>query len=196
MGIMGMGADKGKFRLISVTQTNAFGESRFIWKEHSGLTEENYSGINILNYSRAVPVHNELTVFFETPVALTKIQNVFGGIPFKNIIESLGERYNNLSVLYGNTSFEMHEAYLKFAHSIRIVESHLTWNEYTRKSFRKDEKAPIEGYTGMIRYKGPVKSLTHYLPLLLLGQHLHVGRNIVFGAGKYTVDKESYTFNG
>jgi hypothetical protein len=51
---------------------------------------------------------------------------------------------------------------------------------------------PITGYVGYVQYKGPI--LAQYLPLLILGQWLQVGKKTNYGAGQYVINNEYYTF--
>jgi len=51
-----------------------------------------------------------------------------------------------------------------------------------RYSRRQERRIPMGGLVGSVTYRGP---LDEFLPWLALGEHVHVGKNTVFGMGKY-----------
>ncbi len=57
----------------------------------------------------------------------------------------------------------------------------VTWNRY---SARQRRKIPMTGYIGRIEFQGNMKM---YIPWLVLGSLLHIGKQTVFGMGGYRV---------
>jgi hypothetical protein len=58
------------------------------------------------------------------------------------------------------------------------------WVEYPRLSTRTDEEMPLAGFVGTITCHGIDPRLW---PLLRIGQEIHVGRQIVWGHGRYSL---------
>jgi CRISPR/Cas system endoribonuclease Cas6 (RAMP superfamily) len=44
----------------------------------------------------------------------------------------------------------------------------------------------LSGFVGEVTYRGEFEP---FLPLLLLGEYLHVGKNVAFGNGWYRIEK-------
>lgn len=61
-------------------------------------------------------------------------------------------------------------------------EKGLRWRDWTRYSNRQKQKMALGGVVGDWTLRG---DLAPFLPLLHLGQWLHVGKNATFGLGKY-----------
>jgi CRISPR-associated endoribonuclease Cas6 len=74
----------------------------------------------------------------------------------------------------------IHEA-IEGAKDIAVDRSNLHWRDWERYSARQDARMRLGGVVGSIKYKG---ALTCFLPILLLGEYLHIGKNTSFGLGK------------
>lgn len=59
----------------------------------------------------------------------------------------------------------------------------LVWRDWTRYSSRQGQKMALGGVVGSWRLEGDLEA---FLPYLILGQWLHVGKEAVFGLGRYT----------
>ena len=76
---------------------------------------------------------------------------------------------------------------LEAARAIRLIESELHWRDDIRNSRRMGMKQLFGGYIGWQVYEG---DFTPFVPLLLLGEQLHVGKRATFGFGRITVEAE------
>lgn len=66
-----------------------------------------------------------------------------------------------------------------------VTSSHqLKWQDWTRYSSRQNQKMQLGGVVGQWRLDDVPQP---FMPYLILGQWLHVGKNATFGLGKYTV---------
>jgi hypothetical protein len=74
----------------------------------------------------------------------------------------------------------IHEA-IECAKGIAIDRSDLHWQDWERYSARQDVRMKLGGMVGSIKYVG---ALAGFLPYLLFGECLHVGKNTSFGLGK------------
>ena len=102
---------------------------------------------------------------------------------FHHLIRRLRDRINALSVTY--CGGPLHINFQKIAEkalSIKTIRANLRWVERKRKGVHDQS-----GFVGEIRYQGDIKE---FLPLLVLGEYLHVGEDAVFGNGWYRI-KES-----
>jgi len=62
---------------------------------------------------------------------------------------------------------------------------HLQWHDLERHSGTQGRKLPLGGLLGSATLHGPTHALHHLLPLLYLGEQLHMGKETVMGLGRY-----------
>jgi len=60
----------------------------------------------------------------------------------------------------------------------------LYWQDWERYSSRQQTRMKFGGWVGEIIYQGDFQ---RFLPLLRLGEHIHVGKVTTFGLGKYRI---------
>ena len=63
---------------------------------------------------------------------------------------------------------------------VKLVSARLTWEEHTRFSTKSRIRHPIGGVKGEAVYEGDFKE---FLPLLLVGEEIHIGKHASFGNG-------------
>lgn len=108
---------------------------------------------------------------------------------FHTVIRSLLRRISSLCYFYQGFSYEADfPAIIRRATEVRLVEDETRWFNWERYSSRQDKKVPLGGFTGDATYTGPVGE---FLPLLRLGELIHVGKGTVFGQGKFVVKKST-----
>ncbi len=73
---------------------------------------------------------------------------------------------------------------LKMAAAAVDSEKQLKWQEWTRRSSRQQKIMQLGGVVGRWTLRG---NLAPFLPALNLGQWLHVGKETVFGLGRYAL---------
>ena len=69
--------------------------------------------------------------------------------------------------------------------SLSLTGNRLRWRELTRYSNRQEREVRLGGLTGSVRLEG---DLTAWLPLIVLGQVVHLGKNTTLGFGHYRID--------
>lgn len=62
---------------------------------------------------------------------------------------------------------------------------HLHWHDLQRHSGTQNQKLPLGGLLGSATLSGPHAALQRLLPLLQLGEQLHIGKETVMGLGRY-----------
>ena len=75
-------------------------------------------------------------------------------------------------------------ALIAAAHGVTHT-SRLQWVRKERRSFRTERVVPMSGFVGKVRFVG---ELAPFLPLIFLGEYLHIGHHTAFGFGKYRID--------
>jgi CRISPR/Cas system endoribonuclease Cas6 (RAMP superfamily) len=68
------------------------------------------------------------------------------------------------------------------AKTVKTVAKDLRWVEWERYSGRQDTTMLMGGFVGSARFQG---DLGEFVPLLRLGELVHVGKGTVFGLGLF-----------
>jgi hypothetical protein len=110
---------------------------------------------------------------------------VDSGPPFAVLVKALRRRANLL--LKAHVSAQAHldgQQWVEQAERVRIVACQNEWKSWSRVSGRQNKEIKMGGLTGQVTYEG---HLQPYLPLLCLGELVHVGKKTVFGNGQYQI---------
>ncbi|MCM8826482.1 MAG: CRISPR system precrRNA processing endoribonuclease RAMP protein Cas6 [Candidatus Omnitrophica bacterium] len=184
LGNIGLGKNRGKFELDRICD---FKKNKVYDKEDDILRNFD-SRINfeeIINYYSNL---DSLSLNFLTPTRI-KIKNDLIVKPeFHILIRALLHRFSALSYFHCQAELKLdYNLLISQAERIRIKEDNLKWLDWERYSSRQNTRMKFGGFVGRITYEGNFKE---FLPLLLLGQFTHIGKNCTFGLGKYEILKE------
>ncbi len=186
----GMGAYRSAFSLKSVTAV-AGGHEKPVY---SGQDKVVHTQTPVLTFShilgQAQSVNpDKITIRFHTPAILKSNGHIVRQPEFHHIIKRLRDRINSLAYFYcGETLAVNYKEFGEQAQSVRRIGGDFKWVEVSRYSSRRRLWHELSGFTGYGVYEG---GLRPYLPLLVLGQYLHVGKGTVFGNGWYEITEEN-----
>jgi hypothetical protein len=109
---------------------------------------------------------------------------------FRAVARALVRRLRLLSQVHGAGEWPQAEygPLLDLAETVRLGHDETFWMGYTRRSKSSGEQ-DVEGFVGQAWYAG--EDLRPLLPILWLGQWLHVGKEYVLGCGRYKVEQVS-----
>ncbi len=196
-GQKGIGQRRGRFALESVFWPAAEGENRLIYNGAEkrlipgpfGLSADEFvrrrlAGLEILKRHACC-----LRVVFLTPLRLRVQRDLQDCISFELLMRSLLRRLWHLSVVHGEGELRLdHRALIERATSVRVVRSDLHWLDWERYSHRQRTKMKLGGLVGEVEYGFTnAAEMAEFLPLLILGEFLHVGTSTTFGLGKYEI---------
>lgn len=103
---------------------------------------------------------------------------------FHVVVKRLRDRINRLATAYCGTELQVDYKELGTkAEGVKILSVQGGWQERSRKT-RAGERQDLSGFVGSITYEGDFEE---FLPLLRLGEYLHVGKNAAFGNGRYRI---------
>jgi len=74
---------------------------------------------------------------------------------------------------------------LDVAETVRLTERRTLWYDWERYSKRQDKRMKLGGLVGELTYEG---DLTEFLPLLVLGSWVNLGKGTSFGLGRYGLE--------
>lgn len=133
---------------------------------------------------------NRVTIQLITPMHLQYLSQEVRRLEFPILISRLLQRVETLALLYHDPAFyteawrETAKRLNNQAKTVQIAHDQTQWHQWKRFSTRQHKQIPMHGLIGDISYEG---ELEPFLPLLALGQYTHVGKNGVFGMGKYQI---------
>ncbi|MEW6457062.1 MAG: CRISPR system precrRNA processing endoribonuclease RAMP protein Cas6 [Acidobacteriota bacterium] len=185
IGRKGLGSSHAKYRLDSVSllknnkEFTIFDGSTELFKE---IPQEDLCSTNDEKTIKG----NNLNLNFLTPTRIKEKKDLIVEPQFSNIIKSLLIRLSLLSNFHCDSKIELDlKSLVEKSRSIKINHSNLRWNDWTHFSSRLKEKIILGGFTGNISFNGEIKE---WLPLIELGEALHIGNGTSFGLGRYKID--------
>ena len=79
---------------------------------------------------------------------------------------------------------DLYRGLIEQARGVELAENHTGWVDWERYSTRQKQRMNLGGLIGEARYSG---DLAPFLPLLALGELVHVGKACAFGNGLYRI---------
>lgn len=195
LGKHGIGLNRGKFTLKDLSVLRD-GISESLYNSTTNTVKNIQliiTGNEILERAGKMNKH-KITLQFFTP---TRIRyNPTGEIgksevlrvpEFHHIIRRLRDRVNALSVTYCGGPIDVDfKGIAERAMTVETRDVNLKWLDIKRKSKTQPFYHDQSGFIGKITFEG---DLREFLPLLLLGEYVHVGEDAVFGNGWYRIEK-------
>jgi len=128
---------------------------------------------------------DKVTLTFDTRLRLKNDNRLVRTCPeFATFLERVIARINLLSGAYHGGPIIEHEAkqaLLEQARHVTIRSHDLVWDDWARYSGRQKEWMQFGGLLGSVTYDGELKP---FMPMLALGEWLHVGGKTSFGLGR------------
>ncbi len=195
LGRIGIGRGKGKFHLKSVT-SEIEESGREERREDMGRNGVIYSGedktlhnrFRVLTAKDILPSDNTpsgIEIEFLTPARMVFNERFVAKLEFHHLIRTLLRRVSSLSYFHCGELFELDfKAFIEMAESIKCTDRDLRWYDWQRYSARQDTRMKMGGVMGKAVFEG---DLEEFMPLITLGEYVHVGKGTVFGLGKYRV---------
>ncbi|MBI5789311.1 MAG: CRISPR system precrRNA processing endoribonuclease RAMP protein Cas6 [Candidatus Schekmanbacteria bacterium] len=133
------------------------------------------------------PAHQQITIRFHTPTILKADGRIIRQPEFHHIIKRLRDRINSLAYFYCGETLEIdYKALGDAAETIRLAAGRFQWHEVSRYSTKRQIWHELSGFTGYGVYSGDLRP---FLPLLALGEYVHVGKGAAFGNGWLEITK-------
>jgi len=76
------------------------------------------------------------------------------------------------------------------AKKVKKEDSNLGWYDWQRYSARQNTRMLLGGFIGKVTFSFDGVEPEQFLPLVLLGSYIHIGKGTSFGLGKYEISKE------
>ncbi|MDI6759914.1 MAG: CRISPR system precrRNA processing endoribonuclease RAMP protein Cas6 [Candidatus Brocadiaceae bacterium] len=186
---------RSKYTLTSVEGLNEQGDPTLIYTQEDKTILANPPIIRFTLSPGEENVASELAptlgLRFLTPTRLRYEGSLTDQLPFHVLIRNLLRRISALSYFHCGQRLDWDfKGLIEKAKEVETLSSDLRWWDWERYSTRQGQKMKLGGVVGTIQYRSETKALTGFLPLLNLGQYIHVGKGTSFGLGWYEVMQE------
>lgn len=200
LGRMGIGKGKAGFDLVAVSCN---GER--IYESQTKILKP-FTASQLFRFEEAPPVisntdilplafspfhlpTNILPLSFLTPTRIQYNEHLTIDLEFHILIRNLLRR---LSLLYyfhcgGNQADWDFKGLIEMAREVTVKERNLRWYDWERYSGRQKTRMKMGGFMGEIAFEGEIGP---FMPLIMAGEVLHVGKGTSFGLGKYRIVKD------
>ena len=183
----GLGVGRGRARLERIEA-----DGRLVYDAADGLVRRNWQQLNpsaALTRVRArlggnLPAER-VRLRFETPTRLKHDGHLIERPAFSVLVRALLRRISTLAALHAGHELKLdYRALIDKAEAVRLDRDATAWVDWERYSARQDARMKLGGIVGEVEYAG---DLAPFVPLLAVGEWTHVGKNVTFGLGKFTV---------
>lgn len=197
MGLGGVGAGRGRFRLRRVVAEFPGGREEEVLPEGEQvlrLPEQPATHADVLSqagqFSRRWRDGGvaSLGLEFLTPLRLIWNEELVKAPDFSIFFNRLLERVDELAMQFSggeHRPLEERTRLQNLAREVRMIENHTRWVEVSSGSSRTGSKTWISGLVGSARYAAPVSVWEELLPWLLWGEVVQVGKDTVKGNGVF-----------
>ena len=128
---------------------------------------------------------NKLTLNFTTPLRLSENNDLVSNVSFSMKKKKLLKRISDICEFHCNKFDKIEDKpFIEKAKNIDVVLNNLKWKDWIRYSNRQKRKMIFGGLVGNITFKG---NFEEFLPYIILGSYIHIGKNCTFGQGKYEI---------
>jgi hypothetical protein len=128
---------------------------------------------------------DKLTFNFTTPLRIVTENNLITEPSFELMVKNLTRRITLLSKYHHTLPTDIdYKSLIEKSKNIKLTINNMQWFDWVRYSSRQKRKMTFGGLIGTITYAG---NFDDFKPYLILGEHIHIGKNCTFGQGKYTV---------
>lgn len=137
-----------------------------------------------------LPPATSLLVRFLTPTHLVFGEKTVREPEFHHLVRRLRDRINALATFYGDGPLDLDFKGLgERAEAVRCARRDLRWEKRPRTSSRSGRRHDVGGFTGECLFEAPsLDALGEFVPLVWLGQYLHVGKHTPWGNGWLQVE--------
>jgi CRISPR-associated endoribonuclease Cas6 len=188
LGERGLGGRRGKFVLDEVLAAGANGSISIYRHAEETLHQPPPFPVAEIMESRCRELSrsDELSFHFLTPSRVKFDGHLVEKPEFHHLIRSLLRRLSSLSYFHCGTKLELDfRGLIERARAVTCTASDLHWMDWDRYSSRQKQRMTLGGFTGQVTYRG---DFTQFLPLLALGEIVHLGKAASFGLGRIAVE--------
>ncbi len=184
----GFGLNRARCALSAIDALDPLGEVTVLYEGKEGVVrppQQNLNWQQLTARAERFSGVREINIHFLTPTTL-KAEGEVATVPqFHQLIKRLRDRVNALAYFYCGETLDLDFQELgRQAEKVKAVAVKGRWMARDRRT-RKGVTQDLSGFVGEVTYRGEVEP---FLPLLLMGEYVHVGKNAAFGNGWYRLE--------
>ena len=127
----------------------------------------------------------KVAIGFLTPTRIMYQGRLAETVDFQVLIKNILRRLSLLSEMHCGSERSLdYRQIIDQAATVNTVDSRLYWRDMERYSSRQKRSMKLGGFVGSTTFEG---DLGEFMPLLKLGEYLHVGKGTSFGLGQYHI---------
>ena len=189
LGRIGIGKGKGKYQLEEVKAINIgerletiySGKDKILKNAYKIMTINSLQPLGLLTSTSA----STLNLVFLTPTRLKFDGKLSPTLEFHILFRNLLRRISLLFYFHCDKELDLDfKGLIERSREVKVQKEKLSWFDWERYSSRQETKMMMGGFIGSITFEG---DLEPFLPFLLLGECVHVGKGTSFGLGKYEI---------
>lgn len=187
LGVRGLGRERVRARLSEAVALLPDGEVPLYDSRYGRLLGNQPTPVSAAGWGAGqAEDRTRLTLRFVTPARLKHQDRFVTETPeFHVVVRTLLRRLSSLAVFHGGERWDIDYAgWIERAKAVQIDTAHVFWRDRDRYSTLQKRHMNFGGVLGVAVYQGEVAP---FLPLLRLGQLIHVGKGAVFGNGRYEI---------
>ncbi|HID94564.1 MAG TPA: CRISPR system precrRNA processing endoribonuclease RAMP protein Cas6 [Candidatus Latescibacteria bacterium] len=189
LGKRGVGRGRGRYHLKEVKDVGEEGEGQVIFIGREKVLQSNFriiTGEEILRECEGHAGVRSITFEFLTPTRIRYQGHLVKDVEFHILLRSLLRRISLLSYFHCGAELELDfRGLVERAGQVEVGSRELDWYDWERYSKRQDVRMKMGGFVGEVTFVG---DLEDFLPFILLGSYIHVGKGTAFGLGKYRIE--------
>jgi hypothetical protein len=185
LGRTGIGRGQGRYQLEHVTDNFSSNEiyTRLTKTLTSAFTTKQFS--DLVAETQAWNLKT-IALQFITPTRILDRDKTSYQLSFELLMRGLLRRGSLLGKIHCGQAWPLdYGAILEMARTqVRLTHSDLRDHSWERYSNRQQRRMRFDSFIGSVHYEG---ELAPFLPFILLGHYIHLGKNTTFGMGKYEI---------
>jgi hypothetical protein len=184
-GKQGIGRARALYRLALVTDGSR-AEGVVIFDADDRILRDDFHAVRLEDLQRQGDERIEhVTLELLTPLRVKKYgsyQDTGERMEFVTLMDLLLGRIQALTLFHCGGQWVPSERLRGKARNVRMVDKNLHLQRLERYSNRRQQKLPMHGILGTMTFAG---ELAEFLPLLRMGEYIHIGSGTAFGLGHY-----------
>lgn len=186
LGRVGIGHGRGKFVLQRIAAVQPLdGTEALVYDGVDVIVRDQDLSVGYAEVearARGLP-EGRVTVNFLTPTRMKHKGKYVERPEFHVLVRNILRRVSSLYYFHCGERWETdYRGTIEAAKRVRLAEAGTGWVDWERYSRRQQQRMNLGGLVGQATYEGDLPS---FLPLLVLGELVHVGKGTVFGNGCY-----------
>lgn len=190
LGKKGICRTRSKYTLKDVQSLDLTGQAISVYNSESKTLANNYTVLtgDMFDSIDQEPVNDKINLEFLTHCRIKFNEKITCKIDFHVLIRNLLRRLSTISLFHCDQELEYdYKELIKKAENIETINNALHWHDWERFSTRQKQNMSLGGAIGNITFQG---DFTPFLPIIKLGEYIHVGKGTSFGLGRYIIKQE------